>query len=150
MWDNRLQQQTNWMDCFVVAVYYAPQSDQEVYCFIHKMSHQLARNLFLAMMLHQQGLEKKQRLLGRFVNIGTDLFAMAASCSHAALLVSKNPADQTSVDLADLFCLDAAKRVHGHFRTLFKNYDPYAYKIAQKALEGKYAWLEEGIIPPPA
>ena len=118
--------------------------------FVHKMSHQLARNLFLAMMLHQQGLEKKQRLLGRFVNIGTDLFAMAASCSHAALLVSKNPADQTSVDLADLFCLDAAKRVHGHFRTLFKNYDPYAYKIAQKALEGKYAWLEEGIIPPPA
>ena len=41
MWDNRLQQQTNWMDCFVVAVYYAPQSDQEVYCFIHKMSHNL-------------------------------------------------------------------------------------------------------------
>lgn len=116
--------------------------------FVHHASHRLARNLFHAMMFYQQGLEKKQRLLGRIVNIGTDLFGMAASCARAALLVSKNPTDQSSIELADLFCRDARKRIRGHFRTLFRNYDAYAYRIAQNALEGKYRWLEDGIIPP--
>ena len=116
--------------------------------FVNKMSRQLARDLFHAMMIYQQGLEKRQRLLGRIVNIGTDLFAMAASCSWAALLVSKHPSDGTPIDLANLFCRDARKRVRGHFRTLFRNHDAYAYQIARKALEGKYNWLEQGIIPP--
>lgn len=118
--------------------------------YVNRMSHRLARDLFHAMMFYQQGLEKKQRLLGRIVNIGTDLFAMAATCSRAALLVSKNPSDIGPIELADLFCRDARKRVNSHFRTLFRNYDSYAYRIARKALEGKYSWLEEGIIPPPA
>ncbi|MBI4358676.1 MAG: acyl-CoA dehydrogenase family protein [Candidatus Omnitrophica bacterium] len=116
--------------------------------FINKMSRRLARDLFHAMMIHQRGLEKKQRLLGRIVNIGTDLFAMVASCSRACLLVSKNPSDETPIDLADLFCRDAQRRVNGHFHTLFRNHDAYAYRIARKALEGRYNWLEQGIIPP--
>ena len=116
--------------------------------FVHRASRRLARNLFHAMLLHRQGLEKKQRLLGRFVNIGTDLFAISATCSRAALLVSKNPSDRGPVELADLFCRDATKRVQHQFRSLFKNYDLYAYKIARNILEGKYRWLEEGIIQP--
>ncbi|MBI4368479.1 MAG: acyl-CoA dehydrogenase family protein [Candidatus Omnitrophica bacterium] len=116
--------------------------------FVNRMSRRLARDLFHAMMLYQQKLEKKQRLLGRVVNIGTDLFAMAASCSHAALLVKKNPADQSAVELADLFCRDARKRVLGHFKTLFKNHDAYADRVARRTLEGKYTWLENDIIPP--
>lgn len=115
--------------------------------YVNRISHRLARNLFLAMMLYQQGLEKKQRLLGRFVNIGTDLFAMAATCSRSALLVAKNPSDQSSVELADLFCLDAKSRIKRHFECLFKNEDAYAYRIARNALDGKYSWLEDGIIP---
>jgi len=117
--------------------------------FVNRSSHRLARDLFHAMMLHQQGLEKKQRLLGRVVNIGTDLFAMAASCARAALLISKNPQDKSSIELADLFCRDATKRVRMHFRSIFKNDDAYAYRIARNALDGKYSWLEDGIIPPP-
>lgn len=117
--------------------------------YVNRMSHRLARDLFHAMMLYQQGLEKKQRLLARLVNIGTDLFAMAATCSRAALMVSKNPNDQSSIELADLFCLDARSRVSRHFQSLFINHDKYAYKIARNALEGKYSWLEDGIIPPP-
>ena len=116
--------------------------------FVRRSAHRLARNLFHAMMLYRQGLEKKQRLLARIVNIGTDLFAMAASCSRAALLVSKNPSDKSPIELADLFCRDARKRVRSHFRSMFKNDDAFAYRIAQSALQGKYRWLEEGIIPP--
>ncbi len=115
--------------------------------YVNRMSHRLARNLFLAMMLYQQGLEKKQRLLARIVNIGTDLFAMAATCSRSALLVAKNPSDQSSIELADLFCLDARSRINRHFSALFRNNDAYAYRIARNALDGKYSWLEDGIIP---
>ncbi len=125
-----------------------PQKLRSHIIFINRTSHRLARNLFLAMMLYQQGLERKQRLLSRIVNIGTDLFAMAATCSRAALLVSKKPKDQSSVELADLFCFDARARIKRQFKTLFINKDKYAYRIARNALEGKYIWLESGIIPP--
>ena len=125
-----------------------PEELRDHVLFINRSAHQLARSLFHAMMLYQQGLEKKQRLLGRIVNIGTDLFAMATSCARAALLVSKNPADKGPVELADLFCRDATKRVRGHFHSMFKNDDAYAYRIARNALDGKYSWLEDGIIPP--
>jgi alkylation response protein AidB-like acyl-CoA dehydrogenase len=116
--------------------------------FVNRSSRRLARNLFIVMMLYQQGLEKKQRLLARFVNIGTDLFAMAATCSYAAHLVSTSPSDQSSIELADLFCRDATKRVTSQFKSLFRNNDTYAYGIAQKMLKGNYLWLENGIIPP--
>ncbi len=115
--------------------------------FVNHMSHRLARDLFHCMMLYQQGLEKKQRLLSRIVNIGTDLFAMATTCSRAALLIQKNPGDKSPIDLADLFCLDARSRVQRQFKSLFNNRDKYAYQIARRALEGKYSWLEDGIIP---
>lgn len=114
--------------------------------YVHHKSHKLARDLFHAMMIYRQGLEKKQRLLGRFVNIGSDLFAMAATCSRAAMLTAKNPGDTGAIELADLFCLDARRRINRHFQSIFKNKDQYAYKIARNALEGKYSWLEQGII----
>ena len=116
--------------------------------FIHRTSHRLARSLFHAMMFYQQGLEKKQRLLGRLVNISSDLFAMAASSARAASMTQKNTSDTGPVELADLFCRDARRRIRKQFRMLFRNDDAYAYRIARNALDGKYSWLEKGIIPP--
>jgi hypothetical protein len=114
--------------------------------FIQRKSHHLARSLFHAMMFYQQGLEKKQRLLGRLVNIGTDLFAMAASLARAASMTQKNSSDESPVELADLFCREARRRIEKHFRGLLSNDDACAYQVARKALDGKYAWLEKGII----
>lgn len=116
--------------------------------FVHRTSHRLARSLFHAMIRYGPALEHRQRLLGRLVNIGTDLFAMTATCSRAVLLLSKNPSDRGPSELADLFCRDARKRIAKQFRSLFFNYDAFAYRIARNALEGKYSWLEHGIIPP--
>lgn len=116
--------------------------------FVQRTSHRLARNLFHAMMRYGPGLERRQRILGRLVNIGTDLFAMTATCSRAALLVSQSPADQSPTELADLFCRDARRRIARQFNSLFRNDDTVAYRIARNALEGKYRWLEQGIILP--
>lgn len=116
--------------------------------YIEKAAHRLARNLFHAMALYQQGLEKKQQLLTRVVNIGTDLFAMSAASSRAASVYSKNPSDSGPVELADLFCRQARSRIEKQFQTLFHNDDRFTYYVAQETLKGKYRWLEKGIIEP--
>ena len=114
--------------------------------FIEKTGHRLARELFHAMVIHQQGLEKRQMILFRFVNIGTDLFAMAASCSKAVSLTVKNPADKGPEELADLFCREAVLRIQREFKSQRRNDDRMIYKIGRSMLDGKYHWLETGII----
>lgn len=114
--------------------------------FVEKTSHKLARGLFHAMGKHQEGLEKRQQLLARFVNIGTDLFAMAATCSRAAYLTQQNPNDQSPEELADLFCREATLRIQREFRSQKQNDDKMIYKVGRNALEGRYQWLETGIV----
>ena len=114
--------------------------------FIEKTSHKLARELFHAMVTYQQGLEKRQQILFRYVNIGTDLFAMAAVCSRAAYLTQQKPSDQTPEELADLFCNEARLRIQREFKSQRQNDDKMIYKISQKILKGNYSWLETEII----
>ena len=114
--------------------------------FIERNSRKLARRLFQAMAIHQQGLEKRQQLLFRFVNIGTDLFAMAAACSRAAYLAEHDPEDAGVEELADLFCREAALRIKREFRAQHENDDKMIYKLGRNFLEGKYKWLETGIV----
>ena len=114
--------------------------------FVERKSHKLARDLFHAMALYQQGLEKRQQILFRFVNIGTDLFAMAATCSRAAYLSAKHPDDKSPEDLADLFCREAALRIKREFKAQRENDDRMIYKVGRNFLEGRYTWLENGIV----
>lgn len=116
--------------------------------FIERTSRKLARNLFHSMMIYQQGLESKQQLMARLVNVGTDLFSMAGACAKALKMYGDNPRDEGPLELADLFCLQARARVKKQFRGLFINKDKYAYKIAQNTLAGKYDWLENDIVDP--
>ena len=104
--------------------------------------------MFHAMGVYQQKLERKQKLMGRLVNIGTDLFAMAAACSKAVSLYSKNAKDDGPLELADLFCCQARGRIIKHFRQLYCNHDAFVYDLAQNTLAGKYRWLETDIIHP--
>ncbi|MBI4353390.1 MAG: acyl-CoA dehydrogenase family protein [Candidatus Omnitrophica bacterium] len=114
--------------------------------FVSSASRRLARELFHAMAKHRQGLEKRQQVLFRFVNIGTDLFAMAASCARAVSLVSKNPSDRSPEELADLFCREARRRIEHEFRSQRRNDDRMIYKVGRNVLDGKYEWLETGIV----
>ena len=116
--------------------------------YTEKGAHRLARSLFHAMARYQQGLEKKQQLLTRIVNIGTDLFAMAVTCSRALALHVENPADEGPLELASLFCRQARGRIEKQFRSLLRNDDRFVYYVAQETLKGKYRWLENGIIEP--
>ena len=114
--------------------------------FVAKTSRKLARELFHAMMFYQAGLEKKQRVLFRFVNVGSDVFGIVASCSRATMLYNKNPNDKGPIELAHLLTREAERRVKRQFHGLFKNDDKMGYQVALNILGGKYEWLEDGII----
>jgi alkylation response protein AidB-like acyl-CoA dehydrogenase len=116
--------------------------------FAGRSASRLARNLFHAMAIHQQGLESKQQLMSRLVNIGTDLFAMSASCANAIHLSSLNANDKGPIELADLFCRQARIRIGREFKSLFCNDDNFTYRVAQNALASKYTWMEQDIIAP--
>ncbi|MGE0439487.1 MAG: acyl-CoA dehydrogenase family protein [Gemmatimonadales bacterium] len=113
--------------------------------FVNRSSRRLARNLFHAMIRFGPRLEKKQSVLFRMVEIGAELFAMSAAVSRAQAMVAKDPANRGPVELADLFCRQAAWRVLVKFEEIFANEDDTAYRLAQDVLARKHVWLEEGI-----
>jgi alkylation response protein AidB-like acyl-CoA dehydrogenase len=116
--------------------------------FIERNSRHLSRSIFHAMMRFQAKLERKQMVLFRIVDIGTDLFAMAASISYATMLAKKGGEEKNAVDLADLFCREARMRIETNFRYLFTDHDDVAYKVVLKVLKGEYEWFEGDLVQP--
>ena len=95
---------------------------------------------------HGPKLEREQVLLGRFVDIGTELFAMLASCARAQQMLEKDPAAGNVLALADYFCLTSSHRVGELFRAVRRNADRKGYKLSKEVMEGRLEWLERGIV----
>jgi alkylation response protein AidB-like acyl-CoA dehydrogenase len=117
--------------------------------FAERRSRKLARTLAYAMSRYGAKLEKKQAVLFRMVEIGAELFAMAASCSYAVKLKGRDGAGNGPLKMADLFCRHARRRIDTRFDRIFDNDDAATYRLAQEVLEGRHAWLETGIAEPP-
>jgi alkylation response protein AidB-like acyl-CoA dehydrogenase len=117
--------------------------------FVERSSRKLARSIFYAMGRWQAGLERRQAVLGRIVDIGAELFAMSAAVVYASTIRSERPerADEAS-ELADLFCRQASRRVGDLFGALWSNDDRENYRLAQGVLAGRYTFVEEGISDP--
>lgn len=113
--------------------------------FVVGTAKRLARTLFHKMMFYQQKFVQKQNILNRFVDIGTDLFAMSSACSYAASLYKKD-GEKNSLELADLFCRSARARIARRFKEISRNDDKLSYSIAKRILSGDYEWLENDII----
>ena len=113
-----------------------------------KTSRKLARSLFHAMGMNGPKLEREQVLLGRFVDIGAELFAMIATCSRASALA--NTGNETereeAIQLADYFCASAKLRIDRSFQGLGNNTDHQGYKVAQTVLKNSVKPLEDGIV----
>ncbi|KIA78672.1 acyl-CoA dehydrogenase family protein [Parachlamydia acanthamoebae] len=115
------------------------------YQFIEKTAPRLARTVFYYMGKYKKKLEHKQMLLGRLVEIGTDLFVMAATCSFA-ILKSEKEKQESAIDLADYFCVEAKRRIEENFAALTDNNDAQTNKIAKRVVERDYKWLEKGVV----
>ncbi|MEV8508561.1 acyl-CoA dehydrogenase family protein [Actinoplanes sp. NPDC051475] len=115
--------------------------------YVERASRKLARSTFYAMSRWQGKLERKQGFLGRIVDIGAELFAMSATCVRARAERRDRPA---GTELADLFCRQARLRVEALFTALWDNTDALDGKAARRLLDGRYAFLEEGMVAPPS
>jgi alkylation response protein AidB-like acyl-CoA dehydrogenase len=112
--------------------------------FVERASRRLARETFYAMARWRGKMERKQAFLGRIVDIGAELFAMTAACVRA-----NAEGRPEGTELADLFCRQARLRVDALFDDLWSNTDGRDVAIAKKVGQGRYAFLEEGVLPPP-
>ncbi len=111
-----------------------------------RTSRKLARRFFHSMARHGPALEREQVLLGRYVDVGTELFAIAATCSRAQGLIARGRAPEEILPLADFFCREARARVGQSFRSACRNNNRAGYRLARAVLDGQYAWLEDGIL----
>jgi alkylation response protein AidB-like acyl-CoA dehydrogenase len=112
--------------------------------FAERGADRLGRSIFHAMVRLGPKLERRQMVLFRAVDIGAELFAIAAACSRAQHLAKRG--DKGAIDLADLFCRQSRRRIADSFRNLFGPLDGAIYRVAKQVLEGKHSWLEEGIV----
>lgn len=110
--------------------------------FCERSTRKLARQIFHGMMIHQAKLQNKQAFLFRIVDIGAELYAMLASCSYAKKLQKEGNKD--GMELADVYCKGAKRRIKGLFKDLWSNEDVQKYSLARKVLDSEYSWLEEG------
>jgi alkylation response protein AidB-like acyl-CoA dehydrogenase len=115
--------------------------------YVERSSRKMARETFYAMARWQGKMERKQAFLSRIVDIGAELFAMSAACVKARAERDTRP---EGVELADLFCRQAQQRAEALFRGLWDNTDSVDVAAAKRIVQGRYEFLEEGIVPPPS
>jgi alkylation response protein AidB-like acyl-CoA dehydrogenase len=112
--------------------------------YVERTARKLSRETFYAMARWRGKLERKQGFLSRIVDIGAELFAMSATCVRA-----RTEGDPAGVELADLFCRQAKVRVEALLTALWRNTDGVDVRAARRIVEGRYAFVEQGIVPLP-
>ena len=119
--------------------------------FVERASRKLARSTFYGMARWQAGTEAHGAFLGRIVDIGAELFAMAAAVVYAQTALREHPerAAETQ-ELAEAFCNQAQHRTERLFHELSDNADAPNHRLALNVLRGRDTWLEEAIIDPSA
>ncbi|HEX2175972.1 MAG TPA: acyl-CoA dehydrogenase family protein [Nocardioidaceae bacterium] len=117
--------------------------------YVERSSRKLARSTFYGMGRWQAKLEHKQGFLGRIVDIGAELFAIAAACTRAEMLRQQDEAQgRAAYQLAEAFCAQARQRTEDLFERLWDNTDDIDSRLARRVLAGDYTWLEEGVVDP--
>ena len=101
---------------------------------IANLSRRLARALFHAMARYGPKLERQQLLLGRFVDIGAELYAMAASCSRAHHLLNSGEDPGHALETVRYLCKRGRRRVKALFREARHAPDHDGYRLAQDLL----------------
>jgi hypothetical protein len=117
--------------------------------FVERASRRLARQTFYGMSRWQGRLQYRQAFLGRIVDIGAELFAMAAACSRAQMLRADDAElGRDAYRLADAFCGQSRHRVEALFTALWDNTDDADSRLARSVLQGELTWLEAGVLDP--
>jgi hypothetical protein len=73
---------------------------------------------------------------------------MAATLSYADHLVGTRTEDRTPLDLADLYCREARRRIEANFRAVRHHFNRSYGKVAGLLMDGQLDWLGEGAANP--
>lgn len=120
---------------------YLNPTNQSYLPWIDKTGRRLARVLFFTMGKYREKLEFEQVILGNFVDIGVDLFAMAATLAFCEQKLSIDPSDQSPQELANLFCKNARTRIEQNFRAVKKNHNELFQRVADSLMKGDFEWM---------
>ena len=72
---------------------------------------------------------------------------MSAACVRAEAQRAADPVvGQQAYELAETFCEQATLRVEALFHALWTNTDSSDVRLTDHVLEGRYTWLEDGIV----
>ncbi|WP_327043660.1 acyl-CoA dehydrogenase family protein [Microbispora sp. NBC_01189] len=114
--------------------------------YVERTSRKLARSTFYGMSRWQGRLEHRQGFLARIVDIGAELLAITAVCVRA----QEDSAEfgLKPYELADTFCHQARARAEALFDRLWENTDAEDVRLARRVLDGRYTFMEEGIVDP--
>jgi hypothetical protein len=114
--------------------------------FASRASARLARNVFHGMARFGPGLERRQGFLFRVVDIGLEIFALAATVRRADKLRQDGAEHaEEAVALADYFARQSRRQIDALFRDLWRNDDAQATRIGLAMLQGKHEWVERSI-----
>jgi alkylation response protein AidB-like acyl-CoA dehydrogenase len=112
--------------------------------YAERHARKLGRSIFHAMVRFGPKLERRQMVLFRAVDIGAELFAIAATCVRARAEAQRG--HKSAIALADVFCREARMRVDGLFDNLYGRTDKSVYTLSQQVLKGEHSWMEAGIV----
>jgi alkylation response protein AidB-like acyl-CoA dehydrogenase len=103
---------------------------------VARLSRVLARRLFLAMAMNGPKLEKRQVLLGHFVDVGADLFVWGCVLAHAQSRANDSSMHEAEIDklvrLVRFFGRMTRERIATSFRHLKENLDAESWRVAQE------------------
>ena len=94
------------------------------------------------------GLDQHQVLLGRFVEIGTEIFAASVTIARAQSMLDRGENGQEALRLADYFCREALENIDRNHEGVSSNNDDLGYDVAMETLDGKFAWAEKDTAHP--
>src|SRR3954463_7571369 len=117
--------------------------------FAERNCRKLARSTFYGMSRWQGKLGKKQTFLGRLGGLRGELYAIASAVVYAQTLQQEDPTNAEQYrELADLFCIQARRRVDRLLHDLWFNDDAENYDAAMKVLDGRYRAFEADLVDP--
>ena len=102
--------------------------------FVERSCRKLARESFHGMLVHQARLERRQGFLFRWVDVSMELFAMAAAVSRAQHALRSGKDGARAVELADVFCRGARRKVRRLFQDLWSNDDADRSRLTQRIM----------------
>ncbi len=118
--------------------------------YVERISRRLARQTFYGMLVHQGKLQYRQGFLFRAVDVGMELFAIAAAVARAQrLAVSGQPNAESAVQLVHTFVGSARRRINAAFRGMWLSNDRRAYRLGQQVMGGDLTWMERALVDYP-